>query len=262
MPGANGAVRRSDRTMRSRAQVPGGFSSSRWRSPSGPRARCRGVPVSAVLLTRYKIADLAAWTALETGRRLLPPGCTLHRLVREELYLLEPEAGKSPHAFEAPLNQAIESSGFFVNPNKERFRFLTSSGRGESLAAPEGAWGILARSRDETRDEVCAPGFRASDRRARRDPARCASGGSGPKRSAIKECYRADRPRDRRPARSRVNPHAERGSSDRRLDPLADDRGIPHDGRAVAPERPLDERGRREIIGRRPAPEECGVFGI
>ena len=174
------------------------------------RARCRGVPVSAVLLTRYKIADLAAWTALETGRRLLPPGCTLHRLVREELYLFEPEAGKSPHAFEAPLNQAIESSNFFVNPNKERFRFLTSSGRGESLAAPEGAWGILARPRDETRDE----GLRA--RLSREHPIE----GLGAIRrarlwwlwtegSAIKECYEQIGPVTGTRRGLLVNPHAE-----------------------------------------------------
>jgi hypothetical protein len=109
--------------------------------------------MSAVLLTRFKIADLAAWTALETGRRLLPEGATLKRVVREDLYLFEPEAGGSPGAFEGPLHRAIESSNFFVNPNKERYRFLTSSRRGESLQAPEGGWGILARPRDETRDE-------------------------------------------------------------------------------------------------------------
>ena len=73
--------------------------------------------------------------------------------MREDLYLFEAEAGTDPHAFEEPLHHAIKSSNFFVNPNKERYRFLTASGRGESLAAPEGAWGILARPRDETRDE-------------------------------------------------------------------------------------------------------------
>jgi len=109
--------------------------------------------MSAVLLTRFKISDLAAWTALETGRRLLPPGYALQRVVREELYLFEPEAGAASDAFESQLGHAIESSNFFVNPNKERYRFLTASGRGESLAAPEGAWGILARARDDTRDD-------------------------------------------------------------------------------------------------------------
>jgi hypothetical protein len=109
--------------------------------------------MSAVLLTRFKISDLAAWTALETGRRLLPPGYELQRLVREDLYLFEAEAGAESNAFEGPLGHAIESSNFFVNPNKERYRFLTASGRGESLTAPEGAWGILARARDDTRDE-------------------------------------------------------------------------------------------------------------
>ena len=109
--------------------------------------------MSAVLLTQSKIADLAAWTALETGRRLLPAGGTLRRVVREELYLFEPGTGAPSDAFEGALGRAIESSNFFVNPNKERYRFLTASGRGESLAAPEGAWGILARPRDETRDD-------------------------------------------------------------------------------------------------------------
>ena len=109
--------------------------------------------MSAVLLTRFKIADLAAWTALETGRRLLPPGHALHRVVREDLYLFEPEAGAAPQIFEGPLGNAIESSNFFVNPNKEQYRYLTSSGRGDSLAPAEGAWGIIARVRDDTRDE-------------------------------------------------------------------------------------------------------------
>ncbi len=109
--------------------------------------------MSAVLLTRLKIADLAAWTALDAGRRLLPPGLTLGRLVREELYLFVPETGRAADAFEGPLSLAIESSNFFVNPNKEQYRFLTAKGRGDALAAPEGAWGILARARDESRDE-------------------------------------------------------------------------------------------------------------
>ena len=170
--------------------------------------------MSAVLLTRYKIADLSAWTALETGRRLMPPGCALERLVREELYLFEPDAGTAPHAFEAPLNHAIESSNFFVNPNKERYRFLTSSGRGESLAAPEGAWGILTRPRDDTRDE----GLRA--RLSREHPidglgairrARLwwlwTEGPEG--RSAVKECYEQIGPVTGTRRGLLVNPHAE-----------------------------------------------------
>jgi len=110
--------------------------------------------MSAVLTTRLKITDLTAETALETGRRLLPEGISLERLVREELYLFEAAPGHAATAFEAPLEQAIESSNFFVNPNKERYRFLRSAGRGDSLVPPEGAWGILARPREDTRDDV------------------------------------------------------------------------------------------------------------
>ncbi len=109
--------------------------------------------MSAVLLVRLKIADLAAWTALDAGRKLLPGGPVLSRLVREELYLFEPSEGYAADAFEAPLGRAVESSNFFVNPNKEQYRFLTARERGESLVPPEGAWGILARPRDDTRDE-------------------------------------------------------------------------------------------------------------
>lgn len=109
--------------------------------------------MSAVLLTRLKIADLTALTALDTARRLLPPGHAIERLVREELFLFTPEAGVAADAFEAPLAIAIESSNFFVNPNKERYRFLKAAERGDALVPPEGAWGILARSRDDTKDE-------------------------------------------------------------------------------------------------------------
>jgi hypothetical protein len=108
--------------------------------------------MSAVLLTRLKISDLAAWTAFEAGRKLLPEGCTLSRIVREELYHFEAAPGSSADAFEGPLSHAIESSNFFVNPNKESYRFLGARTRGEALIPPEGAWGILTRSRDETRD--------------------------------------------------------------------------------------------------------------
>ncbi|HEU4724901.1 MAG TPA: hypothetical protein VFU59_06330 [Candidatus Eisenbacteria bacterium] len=109
--------------------------------------------MSAVLLTRLKITDLTAITALEAGRRMLPEGYALERLVREEVVLFEPETGAAPAAFEQRLHEAIETSNFFVNPNKERFRFLTSRERGDVWAPPEGAWGILARTRDDTRDE-------------------------------------------------------------------------------------------------------------
>lgn len=109
--------------------------------------------MSAVLLTRLKISDLTALTALEAGRRMLPEGHTLERIVREELFLFEPESGVDPAAFEKRLHEAIETSNFFVNPNKERFQFLPSGERGERWSPPEGAWGILARTRDDTRDE-------------------------------------------------------------------------------------------------------------
>jgi len=109
--------------------------------------------MSAVLLTRLKIADLAAWTALDAGRRLLPEGHALQRIVREEVYLFEPEAGRAADGFEGALSRAIESSNFFVNPNKEQYRFLTAKARGDALVGPEGAWGILTRARDETRDD-------------------------------------------------------------------------------------------------------------
>ena len=109
--------------------------------------------MSAVLLTRLKITDLTALTALEAGQRMLPEGRTLERIVREEFYLFEPAVGTDATAFESRLREAVESSNFFVNPNKERFRFLASGERGAAWAPPAGAWGILARSLDDTRDE-------------------------------------------------------------------------------------------------------------
>ena len=109
--------------------------------------------MSAVLLTRLKITDLTALTALEAGRRMLPEGLSLERIVREELFLFEPAAGADPSAFESKLHEAVETSNFFVNPNKERFRFLASGEKGDRWSPPEGAWGILARPRGETRDE-------------------------------------------------------------------------------------------------------------
>jgi len=62
--------------------------------------------VSAVLLVRLKITDLAAWTALEAGRRLLPPEGALTRILREQLYLFEPEPGD----LFVPLDQLRELS--------------------------------------------------------------------------------------------------------------------------------------------------------
>ena len=109
--------------------------------------------MSAVLLTRLKITDLTALTALEAGRRMLAEGLSLERIVREEIFLFEPSPGADPAAFESKLHEAIETSNFFVNPNKERFRFLASGERGERWSPPEGAWGILARPRGDTRDE-------------------------------------------------------------------------------------------------------------
>ncbi|HZI89672.1 MAG TPA: hypothetical protein VFD83_04385 [Candidatus Polarisedimenticolia bacterium] len=109
--------------------------------------------MSAVLLVRLKITDLSAWTALETGRRLLNPGHTLSRIVREQLLLFQPEPGKDADSFERALGEAVRHSNFFVNPNKESHRFLTAAERGERWTPPEGAWGILARAREETRDD-------------------------------------------------------------------------------------------------------------
>ena len=106
--------------------------------------------MSAVLLTRLKITDLTALTAMEAGRRMLPDGYALERVLREELTLFEPAAGAAASEFEAKLLEAIESSNFFVNPNKERYRFLGSAERGERWSPPEGAWGILARTRGAT----------------------------------------------------------------------------------------------------------------
>ena len=108
--------------------------------------------MSAALRTRLKIADLTAWTALDAGRRLLPHGFSLSRLVREELVLFEPARGFAADAFEAPLLDAIGKSNFFVNPNKEQFRFLSSKDRGEALEPLSGAWGILTRPREGTED--------------------------------------------------------------------------------------------------------------
>jgi hypothetical protein len=109
--------------------------------------------VSAVLLVRLKITDLAAWTALTTGRRLLDPGHTLSRIVREQIYLFEPAAGSETGSFDHALGEAVRHSNFFVNPNKESYRFLTLAERGETWSPPEGAWGILTRAREDTRDE-------------------------------------------------------------------------------------------------------------
>lgn len=109
--------------------------------------------MSAVLLVRLKIADLVAATALHAARRLLPAGFSCERISREEAFLFEAASGFPPAAFEPALARAIESSNFFVNPNKEQYRLLPSGGRGETLVPPDGAWGILVRAREETRDE-------------------------------------------------------------------------------------------------------------
>lgn len=112
--------------------------------------------MSSVLLVRLKIPDLTALTALDAGRRLLPPGYDLDRLVREEVYLFEPDAGQglghAAAAFEPALAEAVATSNFFVNPNKERYQLLTSSERGRTWAPPEGGWGILTHARGDTRD--------------------------------------------------------------------------------------------------------------
>ena len=110
--------------------------------------------MSAVLLVRLRITDLTAWTALHTGQRLLPRGHELARLSREQLYLFEPEEPGRAAAFEEDLLHAVTESNFFVNPNKEAYRLLRSATRGERWEPPEGAWGVLARVREETRDEA------------------------------------------------------------------------------------------------------------
>jgi hypothetical protein len=83
---------------------------------------------------------------------MLPEGHALERVAREELTLFEPDPGAAASGFEATLLDVVESSNFFVNPNKERYRFLPSASRGDRWEPPEGAWGILARTRDDTRD--------------------------------------------------------------------------------------------------------------
>lgn len=109
--------------------------------------------MSAVLRTRLKIADLTAWTALDAARKLLPEGQALQKLFREEVFVFEPEEGSRATEFESELAHAIENSNFFVNPNKEQYRFTRAAERGASLAPPEGAWGILARPRGDTQDQ-------------------------------------------------------------------------------------------------------------
>lgn len=109
--------------------------------------------MSAVLLVRLKITDLSAWTALETGRRLLDPGYSLARIAREQLLMFEPEPGAKADSFERALGEAVRQSNFFVNPNKESYRFLTAAERGVSWSPPESAWGILSRAREDTRDD-------------------------------------------------------------------------------------------------------------
>jgi hypothetical protein len=109
--------------------------------------------MSAVLLVRLKITDLTAWTALHTGQKLLPPEIALSRVVREQFLLFEPEEGAGAQAFEGDLERAITGSNFFVNPNRESHRLLRSAARGETWTPPDGAWGVLARTRDDTRDE-------------------------------------------------------------------------------------------------------------
>ncbi len=109
--------------------------------------------MSAVLLVRLKITDLSAWTALTTGKGLVAPGYSLNRIVREQLLLFTPEPGIKAESFERALGEAVRHSNFFVNPNKESYRLLTAAERGESWAPPEGAWGILSRPREDTRDE-------------------------------------------------------------------------------------------------------------
>jgi len=181
--------------------------------------------MSVVLLVRLKITDLTAWTALHTGRRLLPGGLELTRVAREDLYLFEPEPGTGTEAFEEDLLRAVAGSNFFVNPNKEAYRYLRPRDRGERLVPPPGAWGILTRTRGDSADaglrarllrEHPLTGLRAI-RRGRlwwlwtRDP------GGAP---AAKACYEALGPVKGTGAGLLVNPHAE-------WDRLIDSGGIP-----------------------------------
>lgn len=170
--------------------------------------------MSAVLLTRLKITDLTAWTALHAGRALLPPGHELQRLAREQLLLFEPVEGERAASFEEGLLRAVTESNFFVNPNKESHRFLRSSERGEGWDPPEGAWGLLVRSREDTRDEGLRerllrehpmPGLR-SIRRARVFWLWTRGPDGGPARSACREALG-----EARGARQGLlsNPHAE-----------------------------------------------------
>jgi hypothetical protein len=108
--------------------------------------------MSAVLLVRLKIPDLTALTALDAGRALLPQGHELTRLVREEVYLFEAASGGDSAGFEPSIAHAVDTSNFFVNPNKERYRFVRSGERGRTWDPPDGSWGILARPRGDTRD--------------------------------------------------------------------------------------------------------------
>ncbi len=108
--------------------------------------------MSSLLTVGLKIPDLTALTALDAGRALLLPGHQLARLVREEVYLFEPSPGAEPSGFEPALGEAIATSNFFVNPNKERYRFRTASERGEAWAPPEGSWGLFTRMRGDTAD--------------------------------------------------------------------------------------------------------------
>ena len=108
--------------------------------------------MSAILTVRLKITDLTAWTALETGRRMLGSTISLSRIVREQLLLFEPLPGERADSFEKALGEAVRHSNFFVNPNKESFSLLAAAERGASWTPPEGAWGILSRQRDDTQD--------------------------------------------------------------------------------------------------------------
>jgi hypothetical protein len=176
--------------------------------------------VSAVLLVRLKIADLVAATALHAARNLLPKGHACERILREELFLFEAAEGFRADAFEGALAMAVKESNFFVNPNKESYRFLSARSRGESLVPPDGAWGILTRARDETRDE----GLRArllrehpleglgAIRRARGWWLWTRGPGGAP---GIETCYEALGPVRDTKRGLLINPHAE---SDLRLD--------------------------------------------
>ena len=67
--------------------------------------------MSAILLVRLKITDLSAWTALETGRRLIEPGHDLSRPMLIDFFIAVPSerAGRAV-AGDAYIGEAARGS--------------------------------------------------------------------------------------------------------------------------------------------------------